>query len=221
LQASRQMTALLRSPAHVAKEKMATLERAMAVAQHHDAVSGTEKQHVAYDYAKRLSRGTDQVLSYITSALAGQLGWTEDSWARCPLLNISECIPIENKSSAGVFFYNPLAQPRDLWARIPITDTSDCDAASFQVYESYAAKIPSEVVEVDPFTKRIPERASKADYEIVFKASLPPLGLKIYSLTCANLTMIYELLFATNAMKFEHNYHLLQFMYKRPFAKNF
>ena len=34
-----------------------TLRRAMAVAQHHDAVTGTEKQHVADDYAKRLAIG--------------------------------------------------------------------------------------------------------------------------------------------------------------------
>uniref|UniRef100_A0AAR2J2A3 Lysosomal alpha-mannosidase n=1 Tax=Pygocentrus nattereri TaxID=42514 RepID=A0AAR2J2A3_PYGNA len=34
-----------------------TMKRAMAVAQHHDAVSGTEKQHVADDYAKRLAEG--------------------------------------------------------------------------------------------------------------------------------------------------------------------
>lgn len=32
-------------------------EHAMGVAQHHDAVSGTEKQHVANDYAKRLYLG--------------------------------------------------------------------------------------------------------------------------------------------------------------------
>lgn len=32
-------------------------EKAMAVAQHHDAVSGTEKQHVANDYARRLAKG--------------------------------------------------------------------------------------------------------------------------------------------------------------------
>jgi len=29
----------------------------MGVAQHHDAVSGTAKQHVTFDYAKRLSHG--------------------------------------------------------------------------------------------------------------------------------------------------------------------
>jgi hypothetical protein len=32
---------------------------AMGVAQHHDAVSGTEKQKVAFDYAQRLSRGIE------------------------------------------------------------------------------------------------------------------------------------------------------------------
>uniref|UniRef100_A0A8C9YYK7 Lysosomal alpha-mannosidase n=1 Tax=Sander lucioperca TaxID=283035 RepID=A0A8C9YYK7_SANLU len=34
-----------------------TMKKAMAVAQHHDAVSGTEKQHVANDYARRLANG--------------------------------------------------------------------------------------------------------------------------------------------------------------------
>lgn len=32
----------------------------MGVAQHHDAVSGTEKQHVAFDYAKRLAIGAQE-----------------------------------------------------------------------------------------------------------------------------------------------------------------
>ncbi len=34
------------------------LWRAVALLQHHDAVTGTSKQHVAYDYAQRLSEGT-------------------------------------------------------------------------------------------------------------------------------------------------------------------
>lgn len=34
---------------------------ALAIAQHHDAVTGTEQQHVANDYAKRLSMGYKEV----------------------------------------------------------------------------------------------------------------------------------------------------------------
>jgi hypothetical protein len=33
-----------------------TLEEAQAILQHHDAVAGTSKQHVAYDYALRVRR---------------------------------------------------------------------------------------------------------------------------------------------------------------------
>ena len=33
------------------------LKEVMGVLQHHDAVSGTAKQHVTFDYAQRLSEG--------------------------------------------------------------------------------------------------------------------------------------------------------------------
>jgi alpha-mannosidase len=33
----------------------------MAILQHHDAVSGTEKQHVADDYSKRLAAASSEV----------------------------------------------------------------------------------------------------------------------------------------------------------------
>jgi alpha-mannosidase len=39
-----------------------SLADALAIAQHHDAVSGTSKQHVANDYAKRLSIGYSEVI---------------------------------------------------------------------------------------------------------------------------------------------------------------
>lgn len=50
------------------------LRMAMGVSQHHDAVSGTEKQHVTYDYEKRLYAGASicqvrlQQLLYYTLA---------------------------------------------------------------------------------------------------------------------------------------------------------
>jgi hypothetical protein len=38
------------------------IDEAMGVLQHHDAVSGTEKQHVANDYAQRLAEGIDSAI---------------------------------------------------------------------------------------------------------------------------------------------------------------
>ena len=38
-----------------------SLEEAMAILQHHDGVTGTEKQHVADDYSKRLADSSSEV----------------------------------------------------------------------------------------------------------------------------------------------------------------
>jgi hypothetical protein len=35
---------------------------ALGIAQHHDAITGTEKQEVAFDYAMRLSDGIDSAV---------------------------------------------------------------------------------------------------------------------------------------------------------------
>lgn len=45
------------------------LADALAIAQHHDAVSGTERQHVAADYALRLSIGYKEVCITSTAYL--------------------------------------------------------------------------------------------------------------------------------------------------------
>ena len=44
--------------------KTDSLADALAILQHHDAVSGTSQQHVANDYAKRLSIGYKEVNIY-------------------------------------------------------------------------------------------------------------------------------------------------------------
>lgn len=52
LQIARQMEFITHNGGH-----SSVLEEAVALLQHHDSITGTEKQHVANDYHKRLSNG--------------------------------------------------------------------------------------------------------------------------------------------------------------------
>ena len=90
----------------------------MGLAQHHDAISGTERQDVADDYVLRLSQGIDAALvshsqnkdshfclisqEVINQAYTKLLPKNNQSLSTsphflCPLLNISECLPIEHQ----------------------------------------------------------------------------------------------------------------------------
>lgn len=50
-------------------EALETLAEAMAVAQHHDAVTGTAKQHVTEDYYKRLSIGMSGANEFLNEGI--------------------------------------------------------------------------------------------------------------------------------------------------------
>jgi hypothetical protein len=72
------------------------LEDASGVAQHHDGVSGTAKQHVANDYSKRLQRGIDGVSTCTTRKLKRLLLGSNASdylkdFSYCQLLNETIC----------------------------------------------------------------------------------------------------------------------------------
>ena len=89
-----------RDPSHDPYEcqhAMEELEDASAVAQHHDAVSGTSKQHVAYDYAKRIQNGMDLVSTCATRKIQRLLRMASNATIDladlmyCQLLNETKC----------------------------------------------------------------------------------------------------------------------------------
>ena len=69
-----------------------SLEAAMGVAQHHDAVSGTSKQHVAYDYAKRIQGGLNEAADFAAAVLREKLTFTGADGDQTSILsNLSYC----------------------------------------------------------------------------------------------------------------------------------
>eukprot|EP00091_Calanus_sinicus_P010397 TRINITY_DN24210_c0_g1_i1.p1 TRINITY_DN24210_c0_g1~~TRINITY_DN24210_c0_g1_i1.p1 ORF type:complete len:212 (-),score=33.35 TRINITY_DN24210_c0_g1_i1:31-666(-) len=77
------------------------LHRAMGLMQHHDAVTGTEKQNVADDYSKRLFKATQECQEENLPKLFPNIdsSTSDMSQTNCPALNISQCAVSENMSS--------------------------------------------------------------------------------------------------------------------------
>ncbi|KAI5013520.1 hypothetical protein ZWY2020_035773 [Hordeum vulgare] len=150
-----------------------SLGDALALAQHHDAVTGTEKQHVANDYAKRLSIGYKKA---------------EELFGQCPLLNITYCPPSELNFSQGkslvVLVYNSLGWKREDVLRIPVMSDS------IVVHDSKGREIESQLLPIANASSDLRDRhvkaylgtspAAKPKFWVAFPASVAPLGFSTY-----------------------------------------
>ncbi|KAF9604862.1 hypothetical protein IFM89_011144 [Coptis chinensis] len=177
------------------------LADALAIAQHHDAVSGTEQQHVANDYTKRLSMGYVEAEELVASSLGFLAKSTSDKdykkpvtkFEQCPLLNISYCPPSEGFLSRGkslvVVIYNSLGWKREDVVRIPVI------GELVTVRDSAGSEIESQLVHisnnslgirdyyVNAYLGKSPDEIPK--YWLAFFASVPPLGFSTYTVSIA------------------------------------
>ncbi|XP_055962394.1 alpha-mannosidase isoform X2 [Mercurialis annua] len=168
---------------------------ALGTAQHHDAVTGTAKQHTTNDYAKRLSIGASKAVDTANAALSCLVNnKTRDQCAapvldfsQCQLLNISYCPPTEETESGKslvVVVYNPLGWNRTDIIRVPVND------ANLAVSDSSGKTIESQYVNMDNVTSNLRNFYLKAyvgssskqvpKYWLVFQVSVPPLGWSTY-----------------------------------------
>ncbi|XP_042500282.1 alpha-mannosidase At3g26720-like isoform X3 [Macadamia integrifolia] len=173
-----------------------TLADALAIAQHHDAVSGTQRQHVADDYSKRLAMGYLEAEELVASSLAclaessssTGCGSIATKFQQCPLLNISYCPPSEVALSHGkslvIVVYNPLGWKRDDVIRIPvISELVTVRDSSRRAIESQLLPLANSSVgmrnyHVRAYLNKFPSDAPK--YWLAFSASAPPLGFNTY-----------------------------------------
>uniref|UniRef100_A0A1J3E3E5 Alpha-mannosidase n=1 Tax=Noccaea caerulescens TaxID=107243 RepID=A0A1J3E3E5_NOCCA len=172
------------------------LADALAIAQHHDAVSGTQRQHVAADYALRLSMGYLQAQKLVASSLSflsAAKSSTEEKnpstkFQQCPLLNISYCPASEARLSSGkslvVVAYNSLGWKREEVVRVPVS------SENVIVKDSSGKEVVSQLLPLSDITLKIRNDYVKAylgrspkdtaKHVLAFTASVPPLGFSSY-----------------------------------------
>ncbi|XP_062034472.1 lysosomal alpha-mannosidase-like [Lepus europaeus] len=177
LQVCKQLEALAGLAANVGpygSGDSAPLEEAMAVLQHHDAITGTSRQLVAEDYARRLAAGWGRCEVLLSNALA-RLSGSREAFSICPELNISVCPLSQMSARFQVAMYNPLARKVDRMVRLPVS------AGTFLVKDPSGHAVPSDVLLLPQ-----PE-GQKPSPELLFSASVPALGFSIYSVSRVSL----------------------------------
>ncbi|RZC32509.1 lysosomal alpha-mannosidase, partial [Asbolus verrucosus] len=157
------------------------LREAMGVMQHHDAITGTEKQHVAEDYARILQHGLDECQIIVNTALSKIITGADSppniKLNSCLLTNVSSCPLTETEDSFVVTVYNPLSRPVTKYVRLPVT------AEAYDVQDPNGAKLPVQLIPTPEPILKIPGRRSSAKVELIFKADIPPLGFSSYIVT--------------------------------------
>ncbi|KAB7498669.1 hypothetical protein Anas_06482 [Armadillidium nasatum] len=164
-------------------ESISILAEAIGVIQHHDAITGTSKQHVADDYSKRLAKGVDASRSLLSKGFSYITGNDETTeFIYCPLLNISSCSFVEGKTSFVVNVYNSIGRPKSFYVRVPVEDS-----LGYTVQDQEGNFLESQVVPLPDQVVNLPGRTSTTKYDLVFYAQdIPALGALQYLVEVAS-----------------------------------
>ena len=160
-------------------EDLTVMREAMGVLQHHDAVSGTAKQAVTFDYAQRLHEGFLSCENVISKAVQKEFDSVLDqNFEFCHLLNISQCHVTEESDKFVVSIYNPL--PREISRPIRLPVRSGTYVVS-KLGEDENSAVQSQLIKLPRSIYLIPGRHSHATHELVFiAAKIPPMGTQMY-----------------------------------------
>ena len=158
------------------------LTKAVGLAQHHDAVTGTEKQHVANDYAMRLHIGQAECMRVVSdsmSKLTDKTGSAPLLFEFCEYLNVSVCEPSES-GSFDVIIYNPLARENTTYVSLPL------QSPNITVLAPNGSAIMFDIFPVSKATEGVRRDRGNASYTVVFSATVPPLGFTTYFVRAAS-----------------------------------
>lgn len=180
LQVCKQLTATVASEDAMMEKRLTHLREEMGIMQHHDAVTGTEKQHVAEDYARRLHRafvGCNENAKILLNELT--TGKKEETpkleFDNCLQLNISSCEISETKDNFIVTLYNPLGYATHEYVRFPVS------SVDYEIADHEGKSVPVQFVPVAQGVSNLEYRESTSRYELVFKGEgIPAMGYKSF-----------------------------------------
>ncbi|KAK9731131.1 Glycosyl hydrolases family 38 C-terminal beta sandwich domain [Popillia japonica] len=162
------------------------LKEVMGIMQHHDAITGTEKQHVAQDYVRLLTAAVNTAEEDVDSIILNILKKTDNAddakikFSSCLMANVSHCEK-SNLDRFTVVVYNPLSRYVNHYVRLPVNGNSYTIVGpdgnvNYEILPTIADF--SYVDSITPSKK-----------ELVFVAeNLPPLGLKYFYIQMSKST---------------------------------
>ncbi|XP_017057354.2 lysosomal alpha-mannosidase [Drosophila ficusphila] len=167
LQVAKQLSAFAELNSEQQKEDLEYLREIMGVMQHHDAITGTEKQHVSDDYDRLLYDAIVGGVNTAGDALRKLTNLPNGEFESCLQLNISECaFTKDSADNVVVTLYNPLAHTTEQYVRVPVKNEN------YQVTDEKGRVVASEVVPVPWQVLALQFRNNDTQHELVFKASV-------------------------------------------------
>ena len=165
-------------------QSLLALEDALGVSQHHDAVSGTAKQHVADDYSKRLKAGLDiaanVVVGKIKSIMLERPGKDLQDLTYCQLLNeticsVSETATLSNRSTIYVLVYNSLSSNRSSIVRLPVSTDDSYKVERVEDNQNVGLQL------IRPTTRSAVHTKGEKERVLLFgTGEIPPLGIATF-----------------------------------------
>lgn len=182
LQICKKLSATAKKTETFYEENLNRLRDSMAVMQHHDAITGTEKQHVADDYHRELYKTImgcgENTKSSLNQFVNGNVDSKTFEFSSCLQLNISSCPTSENSERFMVTAYNPLGHESSQYVRFPV------GGSGYIVYTADSVLVPSQVVPLPTPIKDLHYRTSASTNELVFHATnVPAMGYRSYYVT--------------------------------------
>lgn len=174
LQVCKQLTA----QTDIEEITLSFLKKAMGIMQHHDAITGTAKQHVTNDYYQTLAAAIETCHDIVNEAYEKLMPKNKSvpvlKQYFCNYLNISACPISEGNSPVAITIYNPLAWNVSKFIRIPVS------GKAYKILDYNGNAVDVQIVPLPSPIFNIPGRNSKATAEAVFEAKLPALGYATY-----------------------------------------